>query len=140
MAIQLTPTASQIASSKAHLDRRDSWRYYRVDGVRYIAMTSGTSGIVYNVRADAAGCSCPAYQKRGYSVCSHMLAAREAANHDALAAWLGEPAPVQPKQADRPKPLKRYEDLMPTCKATGCQDDPERGEPFCWRHAVVSAF
>src|SRR4051794_16546961 len=45
-------SASQWASAACHLERRSEWLVYRVDGVRYVRMISGTSGKVYAVRAD----------------------------------------------------------------------------------------
>jgi hypothetical protein len=139
---RIVPTESQRASAQVHLSRRDEWTYFRVDGVRYIRMPNERRTRLYTVRADGRGCACDAYQKYGYSACSHMLAVREAANHDVLAAWTAEQeaAPVAPKPADQPKPKRGYSELFPTCQASGCQDDPEPHEPYCWRHVVVSAF
>lgn len=91
-ATQMIPTESQRASAACHLERRSEWTFYRVAGVRYVAMPSGRSGRVYRVRADGTGCECDAYQKWNYSACAHMLAIREAANHDAIAEWLADQA------------------------------------------------
>lgn len=86
-----TPTASQQASAALHLSLRDEWRVVRVDGERYIVLTSGKSGHVYHVRADGRGCSCPWSQRTG-SPCSHRLAIIAAAHQDALAEWLADQA------------------------------------------------
>ena len=72
------PTPSQWASASLHFERRADWRTYRVDGERYVVLPSGRSAHVYQVRADAAGCSCPWYQRTGQR-CSHMLALELAA-------------------------------------------------------------
>jgi hypothetical protein len=36
--------------------------------------------------------------------------------------------------------LSTYERLYPVCLATGCQDDPEPREQFCYRRQLVDAF
>lgn len=138
---RIVPTESQRASSQMHLDNRAAWTYVRLGGVRYIAMPNSTGKRVYMVRADGQGCECPAYQKWGYSKCSHMLAAIEAANHDALEAWLA--AGIEPTPAPEPvKAKKSYSDLFsPTCRARGCTDDIEAGDAlYCKRHQLVDAF
>lgn len=70
-------------------------------------------------RCNAVWCSCPDY-KRGH-ICKHVRAV----------------AMADQQQASKPK---RYEDLVPTCQAKGCDADPEPRESFCWRHALVDAF
>ena len=139
MVVNTVPSASQIASSRVHLERRAEWRTVRVDGVRYVKLPSGRSGALYTVRADGKGCSCKWYQQTG-GTCAHMLAVREAANHDALDAWLSEP--VEPMPADRPKvkPLLTYDQIVPACAQDGCNDLPEPRERYCWRHVLVDAF
>ena len=44
------------------------------------------------------------------------------------------------REAAARKPLKGYADLYKTCQASGCTDDPEPREAFCYSHATVSAF
>jgi hypothetical protein len=78
------PTPSQWASAATHLEGREDWRSVRIEGVRYVVLTSGRSGRVYHVRADAAGCRCKWYEKTA-SQCSHMLAVELAALADELA-------------------------------------------------------
>lgn len=78
-----TPTASQWASAASHLERRTEWVWFRVNGARYVAVPSGTSGRTYWVRADAAGCSCMWYATT-YRQCAHMLAVELAALEDEL--------------------------------------------------------
>lgn len=95
-----TPSASQIASAQAHLGRRGEWRTVHIDNVRYFVMPSscatssqpkGKRKRVYYVRVSgpAYGCDCP-YYETGHAICSHILAAKEAINHDILAAWVDE--------------------------------------------------
>ena len=78
------PTASQWASAATHLERRAGWRTVRIDGTRYVVLTSGNSGRTYWVRAGARGCGCRWYQETGRR-CSHMLALEFAATLDELA-------------------------------------------------------
>src|SRR4051812_22084531 len=69
----ITASASQWASASVHLDLRDDWRTVRIDGVRYVVLTSGNSGRVYHVRADGKGCGCKWYERTA-TRCSHALA------------------------------------------------------------------
>jgi hypothetical protein len=80
-------SASQQASAEVHLERRNEWRYVRIDGVRYVKLPSGTSGKLYTVRADARGCSCRWYTETQRD-CSHMLAVRIAHDEEAASAVL----------------------------------------------------
>ena len=73
--------------------------------------------------ANGVACQCPDYMQRG-AMCAHTRAVRL---HEARSA-----APTTP--------LARYEELVPTCQAQGCQDDPEPHEDFCHRHVLVDAF
>lgn len=77
------PTPSAWASATSHLELRSEWQTVRIGGVRYVILTSGTSGRVYHVRADAAGCLCRWYE-RTLQQCSHMLAVELAALEDEL--------------------------------------------------------
>lgn len=79
------PTPSQWASAAMHLDRRSDWRYFRVDGVRYVALPSGRSEHVYRLPVDGTTCDCE-WSKRGYPLCSHKLAMELAATEDDLRA------------------------------------------------------
>ena len=78
------PTASQWASAATHLEQRASWRTIRIDGTRYVVLTSGNSGRVYIVRADARGCGCR-WSQRAATPCSHRLAVELAATLEELA-------------------------------------------------------
>jgi hypothetical protein len=113
--VSIAPTPSQQASAAAHLDRQPDWRFYRVDGVRYVALPSANSGKTYAVRADAAGCSCVFYQHTGRA-CAHMIAVRQA-----------QPA------ASAPKARKSYAALFPKCH--GCDDLADTRDGFCDRCA-----
>ena len=114
MALQLsTPTASQLASATAHLERRADWRYYRVDGVRYVALQSASSGKAYSVRADARGCSCVFYELTGRT-CSHCYAVELAALEDEL-----YEAPIPSAALGPPPTRSRYEDLFKKCLDCG---------------------
>jgi hypothetical protein len=108
--VSIAPTPSQWASASLHLERRDDWRVYRVDGERYVVLPSGRSAHVYQVRADAAGCSCPWYQRTGQR-CSHMLALDLAALEIDLAA------------------------AVPSCKTAGCGELADTRDGFCDRCA-----
>lgn len=91
MATTMIPTASQLASAAMHLDARDSWTYYRMGGVRYVAIQSATSGKTYTVRADGQGCSCRFYAVH-QALCSHALAVIEAEHQDRLSEYLADQA------------------------------------------------
>lgn len=150
MTVSSVPTESQRASAQIHLSRREQWRYVWIKGERYIAMPSSNGRGVYVVRADGRGCSCPAYLKGCYSICSHMLAAKEAANRDALAEWLstGEQPSIsdESKPVARPKPVSEtkvrptYRDIFGVCDQTTCDGDRVKDERYCSRHVLVDAF
>jgi hypothetical protein len=114
-AMYQTPTASQYASAACHLDQRPAWRGVRIDGIRYVVLTSGNSGRVHIVRADARGCGC-IWSQRGATPCSHRLAVELAALEDDLR-----------ESAQTPAPARRLtiEELMPACRACGglCERD-----------------
>lgn len=126
-----TPSPSVQASKVVLLEMRDRWRYYWMGGVRYVSMPSCDGKGVHAVRADGRGCDCLAYQ-RGYRTCSHMLAAKEAAHRDALAAFLASPPAVEPMPV--PKPRKSYADLHRACTVDGCDEDAGRSG-YCLEHA-----
>lgn len=85
----MVPSASVQAKAAVLLHERAGWTFYRREGVPMIAMPSGEH--VYAVRRDGRGCECLAYKKsEGRLLCSHRLAAIEAANHDALSTWISE--------------------------------------------------
>jgi hypothetical protein len=44
----------------------------------------------------------------------------------------------QHEQAEAITP-SAYVKLYPTCRASGCADDPEPREPYCYRHVLVDA-
>ena len=112
-ALVTAPTASQWASAALHLERRPDWRYIRIDGVRYAVLASGNSGRTYQLRADAAGCSCCWYQKTG-TTCSHMLALEL----DALEIELSDAA-IDAVLGPAPKARPSYADLFPGCRDCG---------------------
>jgi len=123
----IAPTPSQWASASLHLERRYDWRIVRIDGERYVVLASATSGHVYAVRADAAGCGCPWYTRMGRQ-CAHMLALELAATEDELAE---QPAPSPKKRAS-------YADLFAAC-AAGCGELVERKGEACYRCASGEA-
>lgn len=71
---------------------------------------------------NAVACTCPDYEKNE-RICKHIRAV-------ALA-----------DQQAQTKPVKKIEDLWPTCRVVACDNDPEPHEDgFCWRHVLVDAF
>jgi len=114
----IAPTASQQASAALHLERRADWRTVRIDGTRYVVLPSGRSTHVYQVRGDAAGCSCPWYLRTGRR-CSHMLAL--------------ELAEAQPVPASKARPS--YDALYPACRTAGCNDVADSKDGYCDRCA-----
>jgi hypothetical protein len=141
MAMNSVPSASVQAKSRALLEIRADWSVIRdkATGQRRIVMPSLTNdGHVYYVETMGKACSCKAGQHG--LMCGHKLAAIEAANRDALESWLIEmAAPIEPKTADRPQPIKTYEELY--CAEPSCDDPPKRGSKRCRRHAPnLAAF
>jgi len=129
------PTASQFASASTHLETPIS--YVRVDGIRYAVVTSGTSGRVYQVWADASACAehC-IWWTRTKMQCSHMLAVELAALEDELFQ-----SSVEEILGPAPKPRPSYAAVFGVCNARGCDMDRVRGgEQYCDRHLLVDAF
>lgn len=122
MTVQMLPegTASQQASAELHLERQAEWRYYRVDGVRYVALPSGNSGKVYRVRADGAGCSCKWYAE-GHPICAHMIAVRRLNERPAIREVRG-----------------RFEALFPSC--VDCNDLADGSDGRCSKCASDREF
>lgn len=74
-------------------------------------------------RVNAVVCTCPDYANAG-NICKHLRAVVLA---------------DQAKQTPKPKPA--YADLFMSCKAKGCDNDPEHdGDGYCWRHVLTDAF
>lgn len=119
---QAVYTPSQEASAASHLDRQGEWRFYRVDGVRYVALQSGNSGRVYHVRASADGCSCLFYERTGRT-CSHMLAVERSAMLEEL--------------VEQPARRPSYADLFPKCRT--CSDLVDRAGESCYACASNEA-
>jgi len=136
------PTASQIASAARHLADRAAWTFYRVSGVRYVAMQSATSGKTYTVRADGRGCSCRFYEVH-QALCAHALAVIEAANQDNLSAYLADAADELLAEYEATQAYQGYQAVMTLarmggfCPERGCQNDAVRGEDFCRSHLLV---
>jgi hypothetical protein len=116
-----TTSPVQWASAACHVEQRDDWRTIRVNGVRYVVLTSGTSGRIYHVRADATACDCRWYVAT-HKQCAHMLALELVAMADELQdGW--SPIPEAERiaaeawrreLAERPEPVRKsYADLYP---------------------------
>ena len=107
---------------------------------------------------DQHDCSCQDRQ-RSPNVCKHMRAVRLWMAAFATGAVAPKQRPGATAEDDRvvltPKGAahlaERYEQteavtptayakLYPTCRVTGCQDDPEPRSPDCYRHQLVDAF
>jgi hypothetical protein len=110
-------------------------------------------------------CSCPDFQ-HARNVCKHVRAVRlwmaafqtwrsppkrrlatpgvvdDAGIGDELVILTPEGAAYLAEMSDQTATttLSTYERLYPVCLATGCQDDPEPREQFCYRHQLVDAF
>lgn len=102
------PTASQYAAASTHLEKPIT--YIRSNGIRYAVVTSGTSGRVYQVRADASACAehC-IWWTRTRTQCSHMLAVELSALDDELFAAQVDAALAPPSN------VSRYDQIMPGC-------------------------
>lgn len=70
--------------------------------------------------ANTVVCNCPDY-RRGH-ICKHLRACI-----------------LLEAQETAKQPRRGYVELYPSCFASGCDDDPEAGESFCWRHVKVGA-
>ena len=115
------PSASVQAKSRALLEMRSQWATVRDarSGQRRIVMPSLTeNGRVYYVHPTGDACSCKAGQNG--LMCGHRLAAREAANRDALQAWLDEG--VTPMLAANVAGVKAYVDAA----SSGADDEAAR--------------
>lgn len=137
------PTASQWASATVHLERRDEWLYYWREGVRYVRIISGRSNRLYVARADADGCSCAWSQNpwSGGTPCSHRIALELDALEEELRDVLAEQGRAAGFAGQgEVESVKPIEELWATCKASGCDEDPEPREQFCFRHVLVDAF
>jgi hypothetical protein len=108
-----TPTASQYASASTHLEQPIT--YVRTNGIRYAVVTSGTSGRVYQVRADASACADHCiWWTRTRTQCSHMLAVELSALESEL--WQAQ---VDVALGPQSKPRASYDELFPACRE-GC--------------------
>ena len=124
-----TATPGQYASAAMHLELRSEWAYVRINGERYVSMTSGTSGHVYLLRADGRGCACTYYETTG-KLCSHALALELATMEDELRETASVPS------------LASYRDLFPGC-AGGCGelvDDGGSYSKLCYRCSAEQTF
>ncbi len=136
-----TPTPSQTASMKMHLSRRDQWVYARVNGKAIIVMPSSDGRRVYYTGRSGECCTCPG--SRHYPMCSHMWAAREAANQDNLSAYLADAADELLAEYEAEQAYKGYQAVLTLarmggfCVERGCQEDAVRGEDFCRAHMLV---
>lgn len=129
MAVNTVPSPSVVARAACLLEARSTWATIRHQGMRRVVIPSD-SGSVYYVDPQGRACSCKAGQRGLY--CSHRLAVTEAANHDALAAFLASPPSVEPAPA--PKPRKSYGDIFRACTVDGCDEDAGRSG-YCLEHA-----
>lgn len=111
--VYTTPTPSMWASASTHLEHRIE--HIRIDGIRWAVVTSGNSGRVYRLPADASWCPCK-WNTETRTRCSHMLSVELQATMDELRS---EPVPS----------FERFRDLYPSC-AAGCGQVTE-GNTFC---------
>lgn len=110
------------------------WQRGRTHAGRAFFAIPGAEANTFHA-ADQNDCSCPDRQKRG-ATCKHVRAVR---------LWMAayRSGAVEPK---RPFPRGRtlatgaarpsYGDLVKSCRAYPCSDDPERGG-YCYRHQGV---
>lgn len=135
MAMTATLPSEEVqAKARTLLEMRAQWSTVRDKRTGWRRVIVPSLGDEVGVRyVDPAGrcCSCDA-GRRGL-MCYHRLAVTEALHRDALAAWVAD------QDQDRAA-VKRYEDLVPTCQANGCDEDPEPHSDFCFRHQLVDAF
>lgn len=129
-ATAMIPSASQLASARCHLEARASWTYYRVNGVRYVAIQSATSGKTYQVRADGKGCSCRFYEVHK-ALCSHAVAVIEAANQDALSEYLADAADALLEEYDSQQQQATATTWRACKKQCGALLPPEDTRPLC---------
>jgi hypothetical protein len=153
--IEVSTTDKRDGRALALFARHTEWQQGKTkDGRSFFAIPGSEPGLYH--LTDARDCSCPDRQQR-QTVCKHMRAVR---------LWLAAYATgaVSPKrgaggtleddqiiltpegaaylvEADAPVAARAsYADLFPSCRAQGCQDDPEPRERYCGRHVLVDAF
>jgi hypothetical protein len=66
---------------------------------------------------------CPDYRQGGY-ICKHVRA---------YVLW-------EQRQQPASKPKASYSDFFPSCRAAGCDNDPEPRERYCHKHVLVDGF
>ena len=164
MTIELSTTDKRDGKALALFARCSEWQRGKThDGRSFFAIPGSQPGLYH--MADQNDCSCPDRQ-RSRNVCKHIRAVRlwMAAYHTGTVA--PKPRPATPSVTDdagigddlvilMPEgaaylaekaeeaasvALSTYERLYPACSVTGCQDDPEPREQFCYRHQLVDAF
>lgn len=119
--IPIPPDASRDAKARDLLAEMHLWHTGTLKQ-QWGAFEPGTAYFITlsGHRCNAVFCSCPDY-RRGH-ICKHVRA-------------------VVMADAERTtRFVKRIEELIPTCKETGCQDDPEPRSEYCWRHLTADVF
>lgn len=107
MAVNTLPSASVLAKKASLLEKRDEWRTIRCNGMRRVVMPNETGSRVYLVDPRGKACNCKAGQFG--TLCAHRLAVIEAANQDAIQAWVDEQQDAAP--------------LFPRCRSCGRRSD-----------------
>jgi hypothetical protein len=161
--ITVSTTDRRDGKALALFARCSQWQQGKTHDGRLFFGIPGSEPGLYHM-ADQNDCSCPDRQ-RSRNVCKHMRAVRlwMAAYQTGAVAW--EPRPATPDVRDdagigddlvilRPDGAAyltdlaemteaasstTYDRLYPVCRTTGCQNDPEPREWFCYRHRLVDA-
>ncbi len=127
--IAVPPDPARDARAAALVDQVPTWPRHTLkvawgsfEAGTTFRRATGSNGDRYLVNAVA--CECPDYQQAG-NVCKHVRAV--------VAFEARELAPA-------PKARPTYNDVFGACDVASCDEDRERGERYCSRHVVVSAF
>lgn len=124
--IVVPPDAKRDAEAARLAEQAHTWPVYTLKkphgafpkGASFFGIPSSDGG---RYLVNSVVCECPDYRRRSV-ICKHIRAVL-----------------LLDKQNQTPV-KKGYAELYPTCDASGCTDDPEPKESYCWRHTLVDAF
>lgn len=161
MTIELSSTDRRDGKALALFAHWQDWQQgHTRDGRSFFAVPGSEPGLFHMV--DLQDCSC-ADRQRSRNVCKHIRAVRLWMAAYQIGAVAPRPRPATPAVEDdtgigdelviltpegaatlaeqrEQDGLTIYARLYPSCRAQGCQDDPEPGEKDCYRHVLVDAF
>jgi hypothetical protein len=153
--ITVSTTDKRDGKALALFARYQDWQQAKLkDGRSVFAIPASEPGAFHF--SNGRDCSCQDRQ-RSRNVCKHMRACRlwlaayatgavspkrgdGATPEDDRIALTADGAALLVEQQAAPVAPTRYSVLFPSCIVDGCTGDQERGERYCPKHIVVSAF